>query len=380
MSGEQTAGEKTFAPTDKRKREAAQNGDVLRSKELATAAAMLVAGAWLMWAGGWMLDSLSTALRMGLSWNRAELQQFDPGGAMMALLIAVLPPVCVLGLVVMASSIISQLGFGTGVWVGKNLTFKGSRLNPISGLKRMFGPNGLIEMAKGLAKVALLAAIAWAWGQSHYRGFASLGRGELMQQLGFAWDALISLVFSLGAGLLVIALVDVPVQMLRRNKRLMMSLQEIRDESKESDGSPEQKAAMRDRQRKLAAGALAPAMREAQFVIANPTHFSVALCYDPAKAHAPILLAKGRDEKALAMRDLAAEHGIPVLEYPLLARAVYFTTQERQVIRHELYAAVASLLAFVFSLKRGETPHAPQLDLPVSLHFDADGRPSAQHP
>ena len=132
MSGEQTAGEKTFAPTDKRKREAAQNGDVLRSKELATAAAMLVAGAWLMWAGGWMLDRLTTALRMGLSWNRAELQQFDPGGAMMALLVALLPPVCVLGLVVMASSIVSQLGFGTGVWVGKNLSFKGSRLNPIS--------------------------------------------------------------------------------------------------------------------------------------------------------------------------------------------------------------------------------------------------------
>lgn len=380
MSREQTAGEKTFAPTDKRKREAAQNGDVLRSKELATAAAMLVGGAWLLWAGGWMLDSLSSALRLGLSWNRADLQQFDPGGAMMALLIALLPPVCVLGLVVIAASIASQLGFGTGIWVAKNLTFKGSRLNPLSGLKRMFGPNGLIEMAKGLAKVALLMTIAWAWGQSHYRGFASLGRGELMQQLGFAWDALISLVFALGAGLLLIALVDLPVQLLRRNKRLMMSLQEIRDEHKESDGSPEQKAAMRDRQRKLAAGALAPAMCEAQFVIANPTHFSVALCYDPARAHAPLLLAKGRDEKALAMRDLAAEYGIPVLEYPLLARAVYFTTQERQVIRHELYAAVASLLAFVYSLKRGETPRAPQVDLPVSLHFDAEGRPSAKRP
>ena len=380
MSGEQTAGEKTFAPTDKRKREAAQNGDVLRSKELATAAAMLVGGAWLLWAGGWMLDSLSSALRLGLSWNRADLQQFDPGGAMMALLIALLPPVCVLGLVVIAASIASQLGFGTGIWVAKNLTFKGSRLNPLSGLKRMFGPNGLIEMAKGLAKVTLLMAIAWAWGKSHYQGFASLGRGELMQQLGFAWDALISLVFWLGAGLLIIALFDLPVQLFRRNKRLMMSLQEIRDEHKESDGSPEQKAAMRDRQRKLAAGALAPAMREAQFVIANPTHFSVALCYDPAKAHAPLLLAKGRDEKALAMRDLAAEHGIPVLEYPLLARAVYFTTQERQVIRHELYAAVASLLAFVYSLKRGETPRAPQVDLPVSLHCDAEGCPSAKRP
>jgi flagellar biosynthesis protein FlhB len=380
MSGESSAGEKTFAPTDKRKRDAAQNGDVLRSRELATAAAVLVGGAWLMWAGGWLLESLSTALRLGLSWDRAELQHFDPAGAMTALMVALLPPVCVLGLVVVASSIFSQLGFGTGVWVGKNLSFKGSRLNPLSGLKRMFGPNGLIEMAKGLAKVALLMAIAWAWGKSHYRGFASLGRGELMQQLGFAWDALIALVFALGAGLLAIALIDVPVQLLRRNKRLMMSLQEIRDEHKDAEGSPEQKGAIRDRQRKLAAGALAPAMREAQFVIANPTHFSVALCYDPARAHAPVLLAKGRGDKALAMRDLAAEYGVPVLEYPLLARAVYFTTQERQVIRHDLYSAVAALLAFVFALKRGESPRAPMVDVPVSLHFDADGRASAAHP
>lgn len=380
MSGERAAGEKTFAPTDKRKREAAQNGDVLRSRELATAAATLVGAAWMMWAGGWVLDRLTTALQLGLSWDRRELAHFDPGGMMLALLVAVLPPVCVLGLVVLAISVVSQLGFGTDIWVGKNLSFRGSRLNPLSGLKRMFGPNGLIEMAKGLAKVSLLMAIAWTWGQSHYRGFASLGRGDLMQQLGFAWDALIALVFALGSGLLAIALVDLPVQMFRRNNRLMMSLQEIRDETKESEGSPERKSAIRDRQRKLAAGALVPAMREADFVIANPTHFSVALCYDPKKAHAPVLLAKGRGDKALAMRDLAAELGVPVLDYPQLARAVYFTTQERQVIRHELYAAVAALLAFVFSLKRGDTPRAPQVDLPVSLHFDAEGRLSAKCP
>lgn len=378
--GEQTAGEKNFAPTEKRKRDAANNGDVLRSKELATAAAMMVGGAWLMWAGSWLLDSLRTAMALGLSWDRSDLLQFDPAGALIALMVAVLPPVCLLGVAVIASSVISQLGFGTGIWVGKNLTFKGSRLNPLNGIKRMFGPQGLIEILKGLAKVALLGAIAWAWGRSHYQGFASLGRGELGQQLGFAWNALISLIFALAAGLFIIALIDVPVQMFRRLKRLMMSLQEVRDETKDSEGSPEQKGAIRDRQRKMAAGALAPAMKEAQFVIANPSHFSVALCYDPNKASAPILLAKGRDAKALAMRDLAAEFGLPVLEYPQLARAVYFTTQERQMIRHELYAAVAALLAFVFSLKRGEAPLVPSVEVPVSLHFDTDGKLSSNAP
>ena len=115
-------------------------------------------------------------------------------------------------------------------------------------------------------------------------------------------------------------------------------------------------------------------MREAQFVITNPTHFAVAMTYDPQKAPAPIVLAKGRGEKALAMRELAAELELPVLEFPALARSVYFTTREQQMIREELYAAVASVLAFVFSLKRGERRARPDIDVPVTLRFDAEGR------
>jgi flagellar biosynthetic protein FlhB len=121
-------------------------------------------------------------------------------------------------------------------------------------------------------------------------------------------------------------------------------------------------------------GGVAHAMREAQFVITNPSHFAVAMAYDPLKASAPVVLAKGRGEKALAMRQLAAELAVPCLEYPALARWVYFITREHQVIREELYAAVASVLAFVFSLKRGESPPAPRVDVPVALRFDADGQ------
>lgn len=374
MSGEQPAGEKNFEATDKRKRDAAEKGDVLRSKELATAAAVLVGASWMSWAGGWLFNSLIESLHVGLTWDRAEIDNFAPGAMMTAMMLSVLPPIIVLGGLVLMSSLVSQLGFGTGMWVPKNMAFKGSRINPLSGLKRMFGPNGLIEIGKGIAKIALLGAIAWAWGQTHYSGFISLGRGNLSQQLGFAWDALISLLFALGAGLMIIALADVPVQFFRRNKRLKMTLQEVRDESKEQEGSPEQKAAIKDRQRKMSMGALAPAMREAQFVISNPTHFSVALAYDPLRAEAPIMLAKGRGEKALAMRELAAEMKLPVLQYPQLARAIYFTTRERQMIRHELYSSVAALLAFVYSIKRGEQRDAPQVSVPVELRFDADGK------
>lgn len=185
---------------------------------------------------------------------------------------------------------------------------------------------------------------------------------------------MILLLFWLAAGLFVIALIDMPVQMVRRLMRLKMTMQEMRDEHKESEGSPEKKAAIKNRQRQIAMGGLIPAMKEAQFIITNPTHFSVALAYDPDKAHAPIVLAKGRGDKALAMRELAAEYQVPVLEYPALARSVFYTTRERQVIREEHYAAVASILAFVLSLKRGEKRARPEVSVPVTLRFDAEGR------
>jgi flagellar biosynthetic protein FlhB len=238
----------------------------------------------------------------------------------------------------------------------------------------MFGPQGWIELAKGLAKVTLLGVIAFVWIRGRLAGLVGLGTGDLLAQLAFGWDALLSMLFWLGGGLTVIALIDFPVQWLRRFMRLKMSMQEMRDESKESEGSPERKAMIRQRQRQIAMGGMQSAMREAQFVITNPTHFSVALTYDPAKADAPIVLAKGRGEKALAMRELAAQLSVPVLSSPALARSVYFTTRENQMIREELYGAVAAVLAFVLALKRGDAPPDPQVSVPIELRFDADGR------
>lgn len=156
-----------------------------------------------------------------------------------------------------------------------------------------------------------------------------------------------------------------------------MSLQEVRDENKQSEGSPEMKSARRQRQRDLARGGVAKAMKEAQFVIVNPMHFAVALTYDPDRAPAPLLLAKGRGETALAMREIAAEEGLPVLEYPQLARAVYYTTRPNQMVREELYVALASLVAFVLALKRGQRPRRPVIDVPTGLRFDTDGKPDA---
>lgn len=371
---EETPGEKTFAPTEKRRKDAAQRGDVIRPRELGTAISVMGGAAWLQFSGPWLLDVLGRTTRAGLTWDRASIESFDPGVLMRSALIAVLPPVFALGGLLMLAALVSQLGLGEGRWVVGNLAPKASRLNPLSGLKRMFGPQGWIELAKGLAKLALLGTIAWFWIKGRLAGLIVLGSGDLPAQLAFAWNALLALLFTLGAGLVVIALIDYPIQWLRRMMRLKMSLQDLKDESKESEGSPERKAAIRQRQRQIAMGGMQAAMREAQFVITNPTHFSVALAYDPEKAPAPIVLAKGRGEKALAMRELAAELSLPVLSSPALARSVFFTTRENQMIREELYAAVAAVLAFVLALKRGDAPPDPQVTVPIELRFDAEGR------
>jgi len=369
------AGEKTLAPTEKRKRDAARQGDVLRSRELATAVAMLAGAAWLKFAGPWLLKSLMGVLGAGLTFDRAAITDFAPGRLGTGMAMAVLPPVLLLGLAVIAASLASQLGFSDGRWLAGNLAPKASRINPLSGLKRMFGLQGLVELGKSLAKAGLLLAICWVWARRHLPDLLDLGRAPLSAQLATGWQALTGLLLALSFGLVLIAGIDFPIQFVRRFLRLRMSLQEVRDEHKESEGSPERKAAIRGRQRQLAMGSLQKAMREAQFVITNPTHFSVALIYDPDRAGAPIVLAKGRGEKALAMRELARELEVPLLEYPALARSVYFTTRENQVIREELYAAVAGVLGFVMALKRGETRPLPQVVVPLELRYDPEGRP-----
>lgn len=371
---EQGTGEKTFAPSEKRLRDAVRKGDVLRSKELATAAGMASGLGMIAAFGPWLMDGLESAMRAGVSFGRADLAHFAPLSSVMHAVRAVLPPVLAIGLGAVLTVVAAQLLVGEGRWVASNLALKGSRLNPAAGLKRMFGVHGLIELGKGLLKIALLGALAWWWARGQLGALLGLGRVDLEAQLAAGWQAAQALLLVLTAGLVLIALIDWPIQFIQRRNRLMMTHQEMRDEAKEAEGSPERRAAQRQRQRELARGGVSRAVREAQFILVNPQHFAVALAYDPALAPAPVVLAKGRGDKALAMRDLAAEFAVPVLEYPMLARSVYFTTRENQVIREELYGAIAALVAFVMALKRGDHPPRPLVDVPVTLRFDAEGR------
>lgn len=372
---EETGGEKRFDPTPKRKTDAAQRGDVLRSREVATATSMATGVAMLAMVGPWLYDSL---VGVALSSFRFDIDggaSFDAGSLAWTAASAVLPPIFAIGVAVMLLTTGLQLLLGEGRWVPQNLMPKASRINPLAGLKRIFGVQGLIELGKSILKLVLLGGIAGYWITTTLGGLLGLGRGSLEAQLAFAWDAGGSLVAMLVAGLIVIAMIDHPLQQMQRNKRLKMSFEDLKNETKQSEGSPEMKMARRQRQRDLARGGVAKAMKEAQFLVVNPMHFAVAMTYDPVLAPAPVVLAKGRGETAMAMRELASEQGLPVLRYPSLARAVYFTTRTNQMVREELYVAVAALVAFVLSLKRGERPRMPEIEVPETLRFDAEGKP-----
>lgn len=367
-------GEKQFDPSQKRKDDATKKGDVLRSKEVGTAVATLVGTAWLYLQGGALLDSMKEVARRGFGFGRGAITDFDPGAAMIEAVSGVMIPIASLGLIVMVITVAASFVGGDGFFIANNLAPKGSRIDPIKGLGRMFGKQGLIELGKGILKVVLLGGIAIWWGIDAFYKVIALGRGDLMGQLGLAWREVIEIMVLMGIGLVLIAMVDWPIQFIQRMGRLKMSHQDVRDETKQQEGSPEKRQAIRNKQRQIAMGGINKAMQSAQFVLTNPTHFAVAMTYDPALAEAPVVLAKARGDKALAMRELAREMNIPVLEFPALARSVYFTTRENQMIRAELYGAIASILSFVLSLKRGEKRKRPSIALPPDLHFDTEGK------
>ncbi len=192
--------------------------------------------------------------------------------------------------------------------------------------------------------------------------------------------SLMALLTGLAGSMLLIALFDVPAQIIQRTRRLRMSREQVKEEMRQSDGAPELKAQLRARQQAILSQSARKAMGEANVVLNNPSHFSVALRYRPGSDAAPVVVARGRDAVALAMRALADARSVPMLDYPQLTRALYFTTRAGQPIPEDLYQAVAIILAFVFRLDRelGERTQPPSVDVPATKCFDADGNREAR--
>ena len=376
MAESNGGGEKTEKPTQKKLQDAAKKGDILQSKELATALVVMAGIGWIAVTGPSVVESLSQMLIEALRFRREDITDFAPAARGMSLLTGIALPV---GGILLATTlaaiagpaILGSLGFRPGAFAPK-----ASKLNPAAGLKRIFGIQGLIELVKSIAKVALLGSIGvWLiWDRlTDIIGLGSSGLAPAMSDLG---NMFIMTCLVMAGGLFLIAGIDVPAQIMQRSKRLGMSKQDIKDENKESEGSPELKGHIRRRQFEVLSGSTRKAVAEASVIITNPTHFAVALRYKPGQDAAPVVVAKGCDAIAAAIRELADQNGVTVLQYPDLARAIYFTSRAGQIVNEGLYMAVATVLAFVFRVENRMASEfdRPFIDVPGDLRFDADGQ------
>lgn len=368
-------GEKTEAPSAKRLKDAKEKGDVLKSREFATALVALAGVAWLVFFGPSLVAACKGVMAESFQFTRGDVEDFQPFRPLAAAGWKLLPGLGTLFAIVVVAGVLSQAGLGSLQFNAGLLAPKGNRINPASGLKRIFGMQGWTELGKSLLKVALLGSIgAWLLMQS-----ASMTLGLARTNLGAAVSALggtlTTLMVVMAMGLVGIALLDVPLQMFQRLKKLRMSKQEQKDEHKESEGNPEIKAQIRAKQHAMLSRSARRAVGEAHVVLTNPTHFAVALRYDRGRDQVPVVVAKGRGATALAIRELAGEMAVPILEYPMLARAVYYTSRENQEVRDDLYMAIATVLAFVFGLneRMGGTAPLPTIDVPAAARFDEHG-------
>ncbi len=370
MAESESGADKSEEPTEKRLRESREKGQIARSKELNTLAVMIAGTGALLASGGTLGTAMMNIMRGNFSLSRDIVMDEQSMGLLLlasgrVAVDALLP----LLLALLIASILGPISLGGWLFSAEALAPKASRMDPLAGLKRMFSLKALVELAKAFGKFLVILAVALtvlAFDQDDLLAIAhepvETAIMHAAQVVG--WSAL-----WMSCGLILIAAVDVPFQLWDNKQKLMMTKQEVRDEYKDSEGKPEVKQRIRQLQREMAERRMMQAVPQADVIITNPTHFAVALKYDPAKGNAPVLLAKGSDFTALKIREIAQEHQVMLLESPALARAVFYSTELDQEIPAGLYLAVAQVLAYVYQLRqyktgKGKRP-APLPDLPI---------------
>ncbi|WP_017902271.1 flagellar biosynthesis protein FlhB [Pseudomonas asplenii] len=371
MAESESGQDKTEQPTEKRKRESREKGEIARSKELNTLVVMMAGTGGVLMFGGTLAQHMAELMRLNFTLSREVVldQRYMAIFLLQsgkAALLAVQP----LLLTLLAAALIGPVSLGGWLFAAGSMAPKFSRMNPLSGLKRMFAPKSLVELLKALAKFTIVLMVALAVLSSDIDDLLSIAHEPLemaiihsLQLVG--WSA-----WWMSLGLLLIAAVDVPLQLWESHKKLLMTKQEVRDEFKDQEGRPEIKQRIRQLQREMSQHRMMAAIPEADVVITNPTHYAVALKYDSEKGGAPILLAKGNDFIALKIREIAVEHEIMLLESPALARSIYYSTELEQEIPSGLYLAVAQVLAYVYQIRqfragKGRRPDPLKDDLPI---------------
>jgi flagellar biosynthetic protein FlhB len=375
---EESGQDKTEEPTAQRLSKAREEGQIARSQELAPAAMMVMATLFFTMMGQYIFNSMGNLFKSQLQFDRkitdkAELLPAIFGSAIVDGFVIVLPLIAIMAVIAALSTTLA----GGFIFSPKLALPNFGKLNPMSGLKRMFGTDALIQLGKAIAKFLVVGAILLVSVMNNLNDLTNISQMDLGQAVKVAGTIIVDSCFWLSLGLVLVALVDVPLQRHQLNEKLKMTKQEVKDEMKNSEGNPEVKGQIRRRQREILNNKMMGKVKDADVVITNPTHFAVALSYDPNGDGAPILVAKGDDGLAARIREEATKHGVYLFEAPLLARALYFTTKLDHPIPEALYHAVAQVIAFVFSLNqsygRGQEVIKPDPKIPDEMKFDANG-------
>ncbi|WP_299005627.1 flagellar biosynthesis protein FlhB [uncultured Shewanella sp.] len=375
MAENDSSQEKTEQASAHKLEKAKKEGQVARSQELGTSAVLISAGLGLMMTGQELALALKHIMSSLMSLTRAQI--FDDHTSLLIwrdigreLALPLLGFIAFLALIAFVGNIaLGGLSFSV-----KGFMLKPSKMSPIAGFKRMFGTKALVELTKGLAKFSVVALMAYGLLILYLNDILALSQEHLPGNIYHALDLVVWIFILLCASTLFIVIIDVPFQIWNHNKQLKMTKQEVKDEHKDMEGKPEVKGRIRQMQRDMAQQRMMQDVPNADVIIVNPEHYAVAVKYEVSRSKAPFVVAKGVDEVAFKIREIAKHHKVAVVSAPPLARAVYHTTKINQDIPEGLFTAVAQVLAYVYQLReyqkgkgRKPTPIPLKQDIPEDL-------------
>lgn len=370
--------EKTEDPSQRRLDKAREDGQILNSKDMFVATTMFT-GTLILFSVGSILPDYIQHWKLFFTFEAGpQLMDLFIPRMTHALVIFVIISL-IIGLPMMGMVLATQFAVGGAIsWSGKAIAFKGNRINPLSGLKRMFSVKGLVELGKAVLKVVALGGAAAAVIYTGLPVILTQASAPLDRAKGLLADQFFLLMVAALLVLAAIAAIDYAWSHHSHIKELRMSRQDMKDENKDTNGSPEVKSRIRRLQYEASARAAQQAeslgaVKDATAIITNPTHFAIAIKYAPGEAGAPIILAMGRGAMAQQIKERGREFNITQMESPILARALYYTGGVGQEIAEGLYSAVAAVLAYIYRIERGEWVDEPEIELPDALQFDENG-------
>lgn len=345
--------EKTEQATPKKLQQAREKGQVPRSKDLGTAAVLIASAVGMYIFGSAIAMSLYNVMKRMFTLKRNEAFDTNQFGLMWAEVMSTIAwPIIGFVVSLFIAAFVGSIVLGGLTFSSEAMMPKASKMSPISGFKRMFGMQALVELLKSIGKFAVIAILAWTLLTYYFAQILGLSQTSFPLNVIEALDILLWIFILLCCSLLLIAAADAPYQIFKHKKELKMTMQEVKDEHKNIEGKPEVKGRQRQIQREVSQRRMMQDVPEADVVVTNPTHFSVALKYDVNGSRAPTVVAKGSDHMAFRIREVARDNDVSIISSPGLARAIYHTTEISEQIPDGLFAAVAQVLAYVYQLEQ----------------------------